>query len=57
MSVNEVRAPGLGQDTDRITLRKWKSECRWRNAEKKADIYNRFLVLRNKKERCKCKKS
>ena len=56
MSVNEERAPGLGQDTDKITFRKWKSECRWRNAEKKADIYNRSLVLRNQKERCKCKK-
>ena len=43
MPVNEVGALGLGQDTDKITLRKWKSECKWRNAEKKADIYNRSL--------------
>ena len=38
MPVNEVGALGLGQDTDKITLRKWKSECKWRNAEKQAAI-------------------
>ena len=43
MPVNEVGALGLGQDTDKITLRKWKSECKWRNAEKQAAIYNRSL--------------